>query len=305
MRYWLVAAGLYNIIWGGAMSLAPVWTLKILGVSPPTTYIWPQLWACIGMIIGVYGIGYVIASRDPARHWPIILVGLLGKILGPIGFMNAAMHDQLPWSMGTTILTNDLLWWIPFTMMLWHAARQSQPAPPEGRVSLETALDSLRDDTGRTLRSVTDERPTLVVLLRHSGCTFCKEALADLAERQAAIHKANMSLAVIGMSPTSEALKAVGTSYGLTTAAWFADPDRLLYRALELKRGTFSQLIGPSVFIGGIRAALHGHGIGKLEGDGFQMPGAFVIHNGRVIRSYRHTTAADRPDLLEFACPVN
>lgn len=127
MARWLVAAGVYNLVWGGAMGLAPVWTMHRLGVIPPTNYLWPQLWACIGMIIGVYGIGYLIAARDPARHWPIVLVGLLGKILGPVGFLQAALQGQLPWSMGATILTNDLLWWIPFGLILWHAVKRARP----------------------------------------------------------------------------------------------------------------------------------------------------------------------------------
>ena len=41
----------------------------------------------MGMIVGVYGIGYLIAARDPRTHWPIVLVGLLGKVFGPIGFV--------------------------------------------------------------------------------------------------------------------------------------------------------------------------------------------------------------------------
>jgi hypothetical protein len=52
-------------------------------------------------------------------------------------------------------------------------------------------------------------------------------------------------------------------------------------------------------------AGLKGHGIGTLEGDGFQMPGAFVIHHDHVLRAYRHRTAADRPDYVELACPLN
>jgi len=305
MRRWLMAAAIYNLVWGAAMVLAPIQTLSLLGVSPATNELWPQLWACIGMIVGVYGIGYAIASRDPARHWPIVLVGLIGKILGPIGFVDAAWHGDLPWSMGVTILTNDLLWWIPFSMILWHAAKAAQPASPAGAVSLDRALDALRDDRGRTLRIIADERPTLVVLLRHSGCTFCKQTLSDLARWQASFDKAGVGLAVLGMSPTSEGLRSLGQRYGLTSAAWIADPDRLLYRALELRRGTFLQLFGPRVWIGGLLAAMQGHGIGKLEGDGFQMPGAFVIHNARVVRAYRHTTAADRPDLEEFACSTS
>jgi hypothetical protein len=305
MRRWLLAAGLYNIVWGAAMVLAPIWTLQVLGVSPANTELWPQLWACIGMIVGVYGLGYMIAAQDPARHWPIVLVGLLGKVLGPIGFVDAATRGQLPWSMGMTILTNDLLWWIPFSLILWHAAKAAQPLPPQGIVRLDAALDGLRDDRGRTLRALTDDRQTLVVLLRHSGCTFCKQTLADLAQRQADIDKAGVGIAVVGMSGSSEGLRAFGQQYGVASAAWFADPDRLLYRALELGRGSFLQLFGPRVWIAGVLAALRGHGIGRLEGDGFQMPGAFVIHRGRVVRAYRHSTAADRPDLKELACPIN
>lgn len=305
MRRWLVAAGLYNIAWGAAMVIAPIWTFRALGVLPSNTELWPQLWACIGMIVGVYGLGYIIASRDPARHWPIVLVGLLGKILGPIGFVDAAMRGQLPWSMGVTILTNDLVWWIPFSMILWHAARAAQPSPPEGKVSLDAALDALHDESGKSLRALTDDRQTLVVLLRHSGCTFCKQTLTDLARQQSEIEKAGVGLAVVGMSASSEELRLLGQQHGLVSASYFADPDRLLYRALELGRGTFLQLFGPRVWVAGVLAAARGHGIGKLEGDGFQMPGAFVIHRGRVVRAYRHATASDRPDLKELACPIN
>lgn len=304
MGRWLLAAGLYNIVWGATMVLAPIWTLKLLGVSPPTKELWPQLWACIGMIVGVYGLGYIIAARAPSRHWPIVLVGLLGKIFGPVGFVDAALRGQLPWSMGLTILTNDLLWWIPFSMILWYAATAAQPAPPTGTVALDVALDRLRDSQGRTLRALTDDRQTLVVLLRHSGCTFCKQTLADLAKQQAEIEKAGVGLAVVGMTASSERLRSFGVQYGLASAAWVADPDRLLYRALELGRGSFLQLFGPRVWFAGALAVLRGHGIGKLEGDGFQMPGAFVIHRGRVVRAYRHATAADRPDLKELACPI-
>jgi hypothetical protein len=47
---------------------------------------------------------------------------------------------------------------------------------------------------------------------------------------------------------------------------------------------------------------LAGHGIGPLVGDGFQMPGAFLIRDGRVSAAYRHRHAADRPDCGALAC---
>jgi hypothetical protein len=75
------------------------------------------------MIVGVYGIGYLAASSDYRRHWPIVLVGLLGKILGPIGFVGAVAQGDLPLAFGATILTNDLVWWIPFALMLRDTVR--------------------------------------------------------------------------------------------------------------------------------------------------------------------------------------
>ncbi len=76
------------------------------------------------MIVGVYGIGYLIAAFDSRTHWPIVLVGLLGKIFGPIGFASTLMRGTFPPLFGLTIVTNDLIWWVPFTMILIDAVRQ-------------------------------------------------------------------------------------------------------------------------------------------------------------------------------------
>lgn len=122
MRGVLLAAAAYNVAWGASCVLLPGWLFAVLGIAPPN---YPSLWQCIGMIVGVYGIGYAAAARDPYRHWPIVLVGLLGKVFGPIGFLQAAGSGELPWAMGWTILANDLVWWLPFAAILrgaWRAA---------------------------------------------------------------------------------------------------------------------------------------------------------------------------------------
>ncbi len=75
------------------------------------------------MIVGVYGIGYLAASADPIRHWPIVLVGFLGKIFGPLGYAMGVMQGDVPPAFGVTLPTNDLVWWVPFGMMLYHAAK--------------------------------------------------------------------------------------------------------------------------------------------------------------------------------------
>lgn len=129
MGWVLRAAGVYNVLWGGWVILFPRAIFDLAGI-PPVNYI--EIWQCVGMIVGVYGVGYWIAARDPVTHWPIVLVGLLGKVLGPIGFLGAAMRGRLPWAFGLTNLTNDLIWWIPFALILLNALR-APAASPRGR----------------------------------------------------------------------------------------------------------------------------------------------------------------------------
>lgn len=124
MTYVLVAAGIYNIIFGITAVAIPNWFFTTAGMPAPT---YPFLWQCIGMIVGVYGLGYLAAAKAPLRHWPIVMVGFLGKIFGPIGFLDAATRGNIDWSFGYLILTNDLIWWIPFAMILhasWKQHRQ-------------------------------------------------------------------------------------------------------------------------------------------------------------------------------------
>jgi hypothetical protein len=61
-----------------------------------------------------------------------VLVGLLGKIFGPVGFLWTASRGEIPWMFGATIPTNDLIWWIPFALILRSAWRTSTHTPNSG-----------------------------------------------------------------------------------------------------------------------------------------------------------------------------
>lgn len=78
------------------------------------------------MMVGVYGAGYAIAALHPLRHWPIVLVGLLGKVFGPLGFLFYAIRGNLTCTVGWTIVTNDLIWWLPFSLILLAAYRATR-----------------------------------------------------------------------------------------------------------------------------------------------------------------------------------
>jgi small multidrug resistance pump len=116
-----LAAG-YNLAWGAAVVAQPNAFFAWANLPAPR---YPEIWQCVGMIVGVYGVGYALAARDPLRHWPIVLVGLLGKLLGPIGFVDALWRGVFPLSFGWTIVTNDLVWWVPFAAILVAARRHA------------------------------------------------------------------------------------------------------------------------------------------------------------------------------------
>jgi hypothetical protein len=118
---WLAAV--YNILWGSWVALFPFAAFQWLGMNLPN---YPQIWQCLGMVVGVYGIGYACAASAPLRHWPIVLVGLLGKLFGPLGFLLAALQGELPWKFGYLLLANDLVWWAPFLLILHSSFRWSR-----------------------------------------------------------------------------------------------------------------------------------------------------------------------------------
>jgi hypothetical protein len=69
-----------------------------------------------------------------------------------------------------------------------------------------------------------------------------------------------------------------------------SEPSGNLHRRFGLGHGRPAQLAGPGVWLGGLRAALGGHMIGKRAGDPLMMPGLFVIDGGGRI-AYAHYAA--------------
>lgn len=121
-RRWFAAAAVYNFAWGVVTLAFPALFFAIAGMEEPN---YSVLWQCIGMFVLVYAPGYWWAAHDPFRFRHFILIGSLGKVLGPIGFVWLAAQGALPVAFGWTILTNDLIWLPAFYSFLKRAAEQS------------------------------------------------------------------------------------------------------------------------------------------------------------------------------------
>ena len=146
----------------------------------------------------------------------------------------------------------------------------------------------------------------LLVFLRHFGCMFCREALHDLAEIKEELRQDGIKVVLVHMSETTFADKYL-KKYKLKGTAHVSDPNFQWYEKFGLVKGTMRQLLGLGVWMRG--AAVMSKGIlpKRIIGDGFQMPGVFVIENGEIIQSFIHRLSSDRPDYkaLTDCCSMN
>jgi hypothetical protein len=162
----------------------------------------------------------------------------------------------------------------------------------------------MRSHRGATLTELSADQPVLVVFLRHAGCTFCREALAHLGRSRSAIERQGIRLAIVHMSSPLRATMWFEES-ALADVHRFSDPGCEMYESFGLQRANFSQLFGWRIWWRGLQAAIwNGHGVGRLDGDGFRLPGAFVVLRDEVIVSHRARDAADRPDYVEMVRQV-
>lgn len=115
MKIILRLAAIYNILWGAWVVLFPNHFFDLVGMEPLNH---PMVRYGLGMVIGVYGLGYWWASYNPIQHWPIVAVGFLGKIFGPLGFALNYTQGNVPVEFIYTLLTNDFIWWVPFFLIL-------------------------------------------------------------------------------------------------------------------------------------------------------------------------------------------
>ncbi len=121
-------AGAYNLAWGVYAAVDPQWLFRYAGM-PPLNH--PAIFACLGMVVGVYGLLYWQVARVPERGFEIAAVGLLGKVLGPIGLVQLIAAGTWPMKSVVLCVTNDFIWWVPFALYLLdcrNAARRGTSA---------------------------------------------------------------------------------------------------------------------------------------------------------------------------------
>ena len=302
MQITLLAAGIYNLIWGVVTILNPQRIFENLHLALPNYMI---MWQGIALVEILFGLGYLLASKQPFKHWIIVLLGFVLKLTIGISFIYLLMVNRLPANLFTHILANDLVWLLPFAGIIYFSFENAQSNRELSAYNLHErklkSLESIITNQGLSLACYSDHQPTMLVFLRHFGCTFCKEALSEIKKNRAAIELEGTKIILVHLETEEVAAKAT-QKYNLADLPRISDPTKKLYKAFGLQKGNMLQLFGFNVIIRGFIAGLiNGNLPAKPKADPYQMPGVFVIYKGAVMHTFKHTTAADRPDYIELA----
>jgi len=239
--------------------------------------------------LGVFGLAVIFTAHRALQSWALYLFG-------------AAMSAVI-------LVAGGLDWWyraglviclVVFTWVLMESygafvGQRRVAAPAVQKLALRA-----KTQYGVSLDELTRLSPVLLVFLRHTGCTFCRETLRDLSSKREAIEAEGVRLVLVFMAAECRVGDLLA-KYGLEDVNRVSDPQQHVYRAFGLTRGRLLELIGPRVIWSGLRGLWNGHGWRMPHNeDAFQMPGVFLLFHGEVLRSYRHQFAGDRPDYLSI-----
>lgn len=287
----LMIAGLYNILLGLWVICFP--SHYFILNSIPLIHL--NLWQYIGMIVGVYGIGYMIAATDISRHWPITLLGLLGKTFGLLGVLFGIYQSELSTYALIFTFFNDLIWLIPFSLILLKVINRYWRVQQQ----IHTSSGQIITDY-QALLSRSHSEKVLLVFLRHFGCVFCQEALINLASDYKKIRRNGITPVIVSMG-SQDKIEDFFRSNGIENIVQINDDEQVLYSFFEVKRGSLLETFSPAIAFEAREVLKRLNlGINKLAGDGFQLSACFLLENGVVLKEHRNHNVSNRYSYADF-----
>jgi len=161
--------------------------------------------------------------------------------------------------------------------------------------------ESIRTESGADLLALAHESPVLLVFLRHFGCSFCRKVISDVAELAPELARRAVRPVFVHLG-TPEIAQAHFSYYGIGDVERIHDPDAHSYQTFGLGRQHPARtLINPKVLWRWfVRGDIFRYGIGRIETDGHQMPGVFLLRDGKIVRSFRHRNISGQSNYLKL-----
>ena len=167
---------------------------------------------------------------------------------------------------------------------------------------LADVLATIRTESGVSLLELVEASPVLLVFLRHFGCSFCRQAISDVADLRPELDKRGVRPVFVHLG-TPERAKPFFDYYGIGDVERVSDPEARIYRNpvfLLSRINPWLTLLQPPVWWGWLKGAIFKHGIGAIKEDGEQMQGLFFLKGPKIVRQFRYRTIADEPNYLKL-----
>ena len=181
--------------------------------------------------------------------------------------------------------------------------RQSTPGviPPDPE--LVQLLANTYAESGQSLLNLLDEKPMLLVFLRHFGDAFSRETIHDVSNAKPQLDQRGVRPVFVHMGSPQRA-RPFFEKRGLAAVERVSDPQMILYGSPEfhlLKSTVLPHFFGARAYLKLARRALWRYGAGSPGSeDPTQLPGVFFLKNRAIYRAFRHRYLGDRIDYSMF-----
>src|SRR6201990_2830291 len=89
-------------------------------------------------------------------------------------------------------------------------------------------LGSIHTESGTSLLSLTEASPVLLIFLRHFGCSFCRQAISDVADLRSQLDARGVRPIFVHLG-TPERAKPYFDYYHLEDVERVSDPAAVIY----------------------------------------------------------------------------
>src|SRR5271168_1109890 len=90
-------------------------------------------------------------------------------------------------------------------------------------------LASIRTESGASLLGLAEASPVLLIFLRHFGCSFCRQAISDVADLKDELARRGVRPVFVHLG-TPERAKPFFEYYGIGDVERVSDPEAKIYR---------------------------------------------------------------------------
>ena len=138
---------------------------------------------------------------------------------------------------------------------------------------------------------------TMLVFLRHFGCMFCREMVADL--RAQSVAEGEREGIVFFYQGTVPEGREFFVEHWPSARA-IADQTLKFYQGFGVPKASLAQVFSPAVWQSGMKTWSRGHRPAIAQRNIRQMPGFMWVHDGRIVWRHDFEHVGDHPNLRDL-----